>query len=230
MQPYFFPYIGYFQLMHAVEAFVFLDDVQYIYGGWINRNRIPIAGKPIWLTLPLKNSSHKLSINQREYLLGPGVAAVRRKLQAAYPKATASSEWKLVDGLLGFPEVNVAKFNANLLCGLADELGIRCDFLSASSIAIERDLRGQDRIIAICKRLGATHYVNPIGGAALYSEGSFLDAGIRLSFLRTGSAPSQTEQGPLHLSVIDRLFSEGVAAERSRLAEFSIHSPASFSS
>ena len=57
MQPYFFPYIGYWQLIHAVDHFVIYDDVNYIKGGWINRNRILINGKPAYITVPLHKAS-----------------------------------------------------------------------------------------------------------------------------------------------------------------------------
>jgi hypothetical protein len=77
LQPYFFPYIGYFQLMQAVDVFVIYDDAQYMKGGWINRNRIRCSGKSTWLTLPVRRDSRELSINQREYLLADGDAPHR---------------------------------------------------------------------------------------------------------------------------------------------------------
>lgn len=225
MQPYFFPYIGYFQLMHAADVFVFLDDVQYIDRGWVNRNQIQLEGRLAWLTMPVEKAGRDLSINQRKFLLEQGVDPIKRKLQAAYRNELASPGWRLTVNLLDFPLANVAGFNENLLSTIAAELNIHCELLVSSRLGIEPGLRGQDRIIAVCRRLKATHYINPIGGLALYDGQRFLDAGIRLSFLRTTSIPSQSEQGHVHLSIIDDLIRAGVPAVRSKLAEFTLQSP-----
>nr|WP_298131624.1 WbqC family protein [uncultured Pseudoxanthomonas sp.] len=225
MQPYFFPYIGYFQLMHAADVFVFLDDVQYIDRGWVNRNQVELEGRLAWLTMPVEKASRDLSINQRKFLLDQGVAPIKRKLQAAYPNKVAAPGWQLIGNLLDFPRANVAGFNENLLREIAGELSIRCELLVSSQLGIDPGLRGQDRIIAICRRLGASHYINPIGGVALYEGQRFLDSGIRLSFLRTTSMPNQSEKGPVHLSIIDDLIRAGVPAARSKLAEFTLQSP-----
>lgn len=222
MQPYFFPYIGYFQLMHAVDLFVFHDDVQYTKEGWINRNRIPVGGKPAWLTMPVRKDSHSLTIDKRAYLLEQGVTRIKRKLQAAYPGTKASPERQLIYDLLDFPEATVARFNANLLRRLADALGLRCDFMDASTLAIGPDVHGEDRVIRICQALGARHYVNPIGGTALYDPEHFAGAGIELSFLSTTIDPTRTSEGPVHFSIIDHLIRTGLPATRSLLPEFTL--------
>ena len=64
MQPYLFPYLGYFQLIAAVDKFVFYDDVNFIKNGWINRNRLLISGKVNYITIPLSGASSFLKINQ----------------------------------------------------------------------------------------------------------------------------------------------------------------------
>lgn len=205
MQPYFFPYIGYFQLMRAVDVFVFFDNVQYINRGWVNRNQIPLHGKPTWLTLPVVNASRSLLINQRFYLLGEGVEPIKQKLRAAYPDRMNSAEAKLINELLDYPDPNVASFNANLLRRLAQIFGISCKFMVASKLADLGCLSGEDKVIELCRRVGASHYINPIGGVQLYDPSRFADAEIQLSFLRTTSMPTEMAPGVVHYSVIDAL-------------------------
>ncbi len=217
MQPYFFPYIGYFQLMHAVDTFVFLDDVQYIDRGWVNRNRIPVDGKPAWLTMPVRKASRALPINRREYLLDEGTPAAKRKLRAAYRQSDDHAALESIEALLGFPDANVARFNAHHLREIAGWLGIGCRFATASELLHDEQLRGERRILELCRRLGATGYVNAIGGTALYDPANFAEAGIRLSFLRTCAPPSPCADGPAHLSVIDLLVRNGAARCRELL-------------
>jgi len=224
MQPYFFPYIGYFQLMQAADVFVIYDDVQYIKGGWINRNLIRIDNAPAWLTLPVRKASISLPINQREYQLDEDhVQATQRRLHAAYAKVPAYSDTAaFVDGLLAYPDPNVASFNANLLENVARRLGIECRFVTSSSINKPTDLKGEARLIDLCGRLHASHYVNAIGGMELYSAESFDEAGIQLSFLRTQAPPATLDTGPQHLSILDTLFREDADASRARLRDYEL--------
>ncbi|WPL18308.1 WbqC-like protein family protein [Thiorhodovibrio winogradskyi] len=206
MQPYFFPYIGYFQLMQAVDTFVFFDDVQYIDRGWVNRNQIPINGNPVWLTMPIRKASRRLPINKREYLLAEGALAIKRKLRSAYRTTNGISLLDSIEGLLDFNDANVARFNANLLRIIAGWLEIKCCFVCASELMTEDEsLRGEARVIELCKRLGARQYINLIGGVRLYEPTHFSDSGIKLSFLRTTVPPLQTADGPKHFSIIDQL-------------------------
>ena len=222
MQPYFFPYIGYFQLMHAVDVFVMYDDAQYMKGGWINRNRIRSRHTATWLTFPVRKASRELAINQREYLLSDGAAThrIEQRLQASYAGAPCRREvGPVISGLLRFNESNVATFNANLLEALARQLGIGCRFLVSSQIDKPANLKGQAKVIDLCRRIGASHYVNPVGGVELYDAASFDAAGLRLSFLRTTTMPVTLADGQQYLSIIDGLMHEGFAGCGSRLAE-----------
>jgi len=222
LQPYFFPYIGYFQLMQAVDVVVIYDDAQYMKGGWINRNRIRYCGKPIWLTLPVRRDRRELPINQREYLLAGGDAAqqIERRLQASYAGAPCYDEaMPVVSALLEWGEANVAAFNAHLLMALARQLGIGCRVELSSRIDKPAELKGQARVIDLCQRIGANHYVNPIGGTELYDRESFERVGMQLSFLRTLTPPAELAEGPQHLSIIDGLVNEGFAGCRARLTQ-----------
>lgn len=223
MQPYFFPYIGYFQLMRAVDMFIFYDDAQYMKGGWINRNRILLDHQSSWLTLPVKHDSRTVRINRRSYLLDEGVEPVKGKLQSAYATVPAFKEtYPFVSSLLDFGEPNVAAFNANLLRETAQRLDIDCRFAASSEITQPNELHGEAKIISLCKALGADHYINPIGGVELYDSHHFAEAGLRLSFLRTTVSPLHLREGETHLSILDTVMRTDWEGARSRLNQYNI--------
>ncbi len=194
MQPYFFPYIGYFQLMQAVDCFVFYDDAQYMKGGWINRNRILREGAPAWWTRPIVRDSYRLPISQRRYsdaisdkesLLG--------QLDGAYRKAPQfSAVMPALRHWMHELDTCVADFNKKTLTSMARMFGVKCDFRVSSEFPQTAHLKGQDRVISICQQLGATHYLNASGGRHLYDSDAFNQAGIELSF--TSSLQTQYPQ------------------------------------
>lgn len=223
MQPYFFPYIGYFQLMHAADIFVMHDDVQYIKGGWINRNRICLNGLAAWLTLPVRSARSSMNINQRYYLLGDSVARAKRRLQGAYSKAPAYEETaRIIFDLLDFIEPNVALFNANLLIALAKKFQLNCRFLMSSEFALPGDLKGERRVMELCKSLGADQYINSVGGVNLYHADSFAKENIQLGFLKTTVAPDNACGSTVHLSVIDMMMRAGVSGCISQLPKYDV--------
>ena len=187
-QPYLFPYIGFFQLINAVDQFVIEDDLQYIKGGWINGNRtLCDAGERI-LSLPVKKDSHHLNINQR-YFADPfetGKQKLLNKIHNDYRKAPYFKEvCALLATIMSCEDKNVASFVANQLRMVSDYLGIRTPFLMSSTLGGQRDgLKGQDWVIATSKLMGAGHYINPIGGVGLYNKDVFESQGIKLDFLR----------------------------------------------
>jgi len=209
MQPYFFPYLGYFQLMRAVDCFVFYDNAQYSKGGWVNRNRILQNGKAGWWTFPVSRENYKLPINQRSYSATPeDVQDLVQKLEAAYAKAAQfKTIFPQTRDLLERGSHNIAEFNQEHLIRLARSLGIQCKFLVSSQIPQNTALTAQDRVIDICLRVGASHYINSIGGLELYDQKSFQEAGIQLGFIK--SLPTTYPQlGHAHvpfLSIIDIL-------------------------
>ncbi len=209
MQPYFFPYIGYFQLAACSDIFVFHDDVQYIKGGWVNRNRILRDGQPRWLTLPVRKGASRLTIQQRQYQLDePVTARVLRRVEASYSKAPRfSAVFPLVEKLIKLANANVADFNDNLIERITAELGGRPKFIRSSELDKQSHLAGQERVVHICQRLGATHYVNPIGGTRLYDADRFARASIGLSFLEPAEITyPQFGDAPVpNLSIIDVL-------------------------
>jgi hypothetical protein len=228
MQPYFFPYLGYFQLMHAVDVFVVYDDAQYMKGGWINRNRILVNDKEGWLTLPTRKASVVLPINQRAYLQSEWVDSIKGKLLAAYKKAPMFDvTFPFICDLLDFSDPNVAAFNTNLLIALANKLGITCSFISSSDLAKRADLTGQGRVIDICHLVHADHYINTIGGTHLYSKKAFEDEGIKLSFLEHNQTSyRQFLAAPVpSLSIIDVLMFNSVNHAQPMLDDHSLVPP-----
>jgi hypothetical protein len=213
MQPYLFPYIGYFQLMHAADVFVLYDDVQYSKNGWVNRNRIRHNDRAAWLTLPVRKMHLGSLINERHYALdGAIVADLKRLVDSAYADAPSfDSVRALLDAVWNHDSDNVAAFNARALGMLAEHLGLRCRFVVSSEIDKDPALRSEARVIDICRRIGATHYVNAIGGIELYHTASFADADIELSFLRTSVPMTELSDGAAHLSIIDTLMNAGSA-------------------
>lgn len=193
MQPYFFPYLGYFQLINQVENFIFHDNVQYIKAGWINRNRILRARKGVWLSFPVLAAPHTRSIDQRFYQ--PTISNKLRLLHAikqSYCKSPYFSEiFPLLQQIMSFNDANVANFNINLICRLAQHLKISSKFIRASDMVPNNSLKGQARVIDLCQRSGAKRYINPIGGTKLYQSSAFAEAGIDLGFLKPTIAEYQ---------------------------------------
>jgi hypothetical protein len=189
MQPYIFPYIGYFQLIKLVDKFVIHDDVQWIKGGWINRNRILINGEAQYFTIPIRKGSNYLNINQRE--ISPNFNAhkkkILRQIESAYKKAPYFEEvFSLTKRVFSNKETNISKFNVNALLECCDYLSIDTPVVFSSDLNKNNDLTGQDRVININIVLGSTNYINPIGGGmSLYSKKNFSDNGIVLNFLKT---------------------------------------------
>ena len=187
MQPYFFPYIGYFQLISASNVFVLHDDVQYIASGWVNRNRILLNGEDSMITFPVQKAAHVIPINARRYVsTNQGLKHIINQVKQAYAKSPCYRQvFPLVEALLTFEERNVARFNENLIRCICDFIGIRTSIITSSGLDKDDRLSGQDRVLDICKRLGATEYANPIGGTKLYHEEAFQQCGISLHFLAT---------------------------------------------
>ena len=227
MQPYLFPYVGYFQLMHAVDTFVFYDDVQYSKHGWINRNLIRKDDAAAWLTLRVRKMHLGSLINERHYALdGATLDGAKRLVDSAYADAPAFDATRaMLERVWEHGDDNVAGFNANALTTIAETLGLGCRFLVSSDIAADPALRSEARVMEICRRLGATHYVNAIGGVGLYHAEHFADAGIELSFLKTSVPMSDLKEGALHLSIIDMLMHAGVSGTGTAMPRYELIAP-----
>lgn len=185
MQPYFFPYIGYWQLIHAVDRFVIYDDVNYIKGGWVNRNRILINGEPAYITAPLYHSSSYKHICDISLQPSPGWRdKLVKMVETTYRKAPCYADvFPVVERALRHEADNLADYLAYQLQELAAFMGINTEFVVTSRCYENNDFVGQARILNICKREGAATYINPQGGQALYDRAAFAQCGAELKFL-----------------------------------------------
>lgn len=186
MQPYFFPYIGYWQLINAVDKYVIYDDVNYIKGGWINRNRILLNNKDHFFNAYLRGASPNKLICEVE--LGDEVLNKKnlKTLEQAYKRAPYyDCIYPLLEECLQSGVTNLARYNGNILKVICTYLDINTELVYSSEIEKNNNLKGKEKVIHICKILNADEYINAIGGKALYDKKEFADNGILLHFLST---------------------------------------------
>lgn len=222
MQPYFLPYIGYFQLMNAVDEFVLFDDVPYINKGWINRNRILVNGTPWMFTVPLKNASQNVLI--KDLLVADNIASWREKflktVARAYSKASCyETTMALVEKCTANKSSLFIDWLDDSLCQIANILGITVKFKRASTLDYDRMLKGQDRILAICEKESASTYINPINGQNLYSKAEFERRDVLLKFIQANHEYVQFEKPFIsRLSMLDVLMFNEALVARNMLA------------
>ena len=184
MQPYFFPYIGYWQLINSVDIFIIYDDVNFIKRGYINRNNILINNVKHLFTLALIKSSQNKKIN--EILIGENNKKILRTIEQSYLKAPFFHDiFPIIEDVFSNKEKDLSKFLGNSLQIFSKYLDINTKFEYSSMIENDKSLQAQDRLIEISKILNATDYINAIGGEQLYDKNAFSDAGINLSFIQT---------------------------------------------
>lgn len=184
MQPYIFPYLGYFQLIKSVEKFVVYDDVNYIKQGWINRNRILLNDKDFLFVLNLEGASSFKLINEIE--LGNNVKKILKTIEQAYLKAPYYKEvYPLIESLLLQSERNLAKYLFNQITAISRYLNIETELLLSSTIVKDNTLKGKDKVISICEKLKGSTYINAIGGKELYDKSDFLNHGLDLLFIKS---------------------------------------------
>jgi len=186
MQPYFLPYIGYFQLLTAVDRFVVLDDVNFINRGWINRNKISSnEGGEQWITIPLEHASQNRLISDIDILADNGwKKKMCRHVAATYCAASQTrTVGPMFDRWIAAATGNLSKFLVSCMGDAASYLGIRTEIVRASALHPRSGLRGSDRILDICRQEGATTYINPPGGRLLYEASEFRRREVELRFL-----------------------------------------------
>lgn len=227
MQPYFLPYIGYWQLMCNVDVFVIYDDIEFTKKGWVNRNRFLLNGHPETFSLPIKKDSDFLDVCERQLSESFGIEKNKliRRLEAAYRKAPNYQEGKaLLLDIFACEEKNLFHFLYQSIELVRARLGINNRLVVSSTLGIPRQLKGQDRVIATCKVLGATDYINPIGGVGLYDAQAFHASGIRLCFQQVRPVVFQQFQNQFvpNLSIIDNIMFCGIHGVKQQLSEMDI--------
>lgn len=189
MQPYFLPYIGYWQLLNAVDKYIIYDDVNYIKGGWINRNRVLVNNIDKLITLKLDGASPNKLIKEIE-LSDDNIYKKKllKTIEENYKKAPFFKDvYLMIEKIIMNNEKNLAKFIEFSLKEISNYLEIKTEILISSSLKKDNLLKGKDKVIEICKIMGATEYYNAVGGQELYSFDEFKQNGIELKFLKTGN-------------------------------------------
>ena len=226
MQPYFMPYVGYFQLMHAVDRFVLFDDVAYINKGWINRNRICVAGQPHAFTVPLAAASQNRTIC--EHLLfddGKWKPKLLATIKANYRGAVNYAEaYALIEKIVLHPAQGISEYVAYSLNQVCAYLEITTAIVPTSGVYANQQMKAQERILDICRQENAGVYVNSIGGQHLYQAEAFSSQNVKLRFLQSQTEPYQQSGTQFHanLSIIDVLMHNSQSASKNMLNQYTL--------
>lgn len=227
MQPYVFPYLGYFQLIQAVDTFVFYDDVNFIKRGWINRNRILVNGSDQLITIPLKKASQNKLINEIELGINDvWLQQFYKTIAYNYKKAPFfESTYKLIKTVFEKPQMHISELAIHSVMTVCEYLELDKKFVISSKKYSET--QGQekaDRLINITKLCESTEYINPIGGKDLYSKTVFEAQGIKLSFIENELLPyTQFKNKPISgLSIIDVLMFNSPEVINSMLNQYEL--------
>jgi hypothetical protein len=228
MQPYFFPYIGYWQMMNYVDKYVIYDNIQYTKSGWYRRNRIKINNEAKMFSLPIKKDSDYLDVRDRR--LADGYALDNKKIlnqiKSAYHKAPYFSEvYPIVEDCFLYDDSNLFDFIFYSVNQVRSYIGIDTPIIVSSTLNIDHQEKGKNKVIEICEALHADTYINPIGGIELYNVEEFQDKGIDLHFIKADDEISYSQgEGNFipSLSIIDVMMYNDKIKIQELLTKFSI--------
>ena len=188
MQPYFLPYIGYWQLIHSADIFVVYDNIEFTKKGWFNRNRILEIDHDRLFTVPIKKDSDFLPVNKR-YLSDDSTAEIARTLriiQNNYKKAPEYERvYPIIEACFLFSDKNLFAFNFNAIKTICEYLDITTKLIVSSEVRIDHSLKGAEKVLAICKAENTDMYINAIGGMELYDKAVLKSHGIDLQFIKS---------------------------------------------
>jgi hypothetical protein len=226
MQPYFLPYIGYFQLLANADMFVVYDDVNFIKKGWINRNNMLANNQANLFSIPLLEASQNKKINEI-YIDTSSVWKQKlvKSIEQNYKKAPFYNDFgPLLNSLILFEDNNLAKYITHSLKEIANYLSVDTKIISSSEYFNNQHLKAQDRIIDCCKVLNTHTYINAIGGQELYNAADFEMQNITLKFIKTNpiSYKQFNNEFVPYLSIIDVLFFNSKETTKQFLNEFEL--------
>ena len=230
MQPYIFPYLGYFQLVSAVDVFVFYDDVNFIKQGWINRNKVLINGEENLFTIPVKNISSFRQINETEInysIYEKWKGKFLKSLTQSYKKAPYYEEvMSMVIFILDKKYYNIANLAAESIQVVSKYLDLKTEFVfSSKNFAETRGLDKAERLIKILNQINSNHYINPAGGSDLYEKEYFQKYDIKLEFIK-GTLPEYSHPSKEFisgLSIIDVLMWNSKGKVNKMLKQYSLN-------
>jgi hypothetical protein len=221
MQPYFFPYIGYWQLIASVDNFVIYDDVNYIKQGWINRNNIVANNSTYLISMQLIGASSFKLIN--EIKVGNNLTKLLKTIEQTYRKSPYfENAFPVIQEIFINNEKNLAKFLMFSIKTICDYLEIKTNLMVSSELEKDNTLKAQNKIISICKSLQVKQYINAIGGRELYAKDAFSKEGIELLFIKSNAIEYRQfrEQFVPNLSIIDILMFNDQSVVQSYLKQF----------
>ena len=203
MQPYFLPYIGYWKLIESVDKFVIYDDVQFMKGGWVNRNQILINGEKKFISLPVKK--HHLTANINEIIINKdnkSFASIYNKVLNNYKKSEYFNDvFRIFEKIYYYESNNLSEYLIHSIKTIMSYLSINTEIIKSSDLQNNKSLKSKDKVIDICKILGATYYYNLPGGKKLYNYKDFDINRIKLTFLDNDYSENE------FISILDTLFS-----------------------
>lgn len=222
MQPYFFPWIGYFQLIYQSDIFVLYDDACFIKQGYINRNTILTGGQALRFTLPVPGASSFKRIG--ELTFSRQVEKIARTIAQSYSKAPYFNDiMPLVEKALWNDDRDITACCQVAINEISHYLGLEQKITRSSTLAYDRNEDAENKVIGICKALDGDRYVNSTGGRHLYNAQTFSQHGITLRFLQANNTEySQGEHDFVpYLSMIDVLMHCEPEQVRQALTNFS---------
>ncbi len=224
MQPYLFPYLGYFHLVAAADHFVFYDDVQYINDGWINRNRLPHG----WFTVPVTAGSLTDPIRERQVAAGP-YAHFRRKFLKGFGQRYGKSPYfdaveHMVHEVFTEAPGSISEMAQRSVRLVANHLSLGARYSTSSTYTYQRDLPTQAKLLSLLYACRAECYVNQVGGSHLYDPEVFAASGVQLNFLQSDLDYSAEEPG-LQYSVLHLLAHHPPQQCREWLQQYTITTP-----
>ncbi|PFG53724.1 WbqC-like protein [Marinobacter sp. LV10R520-4] len=206
MQPYLFPYIGYFQLIYAADLFLIYDDVSYIKQGYINRNSLLSPNGATRFTVPVPGASSNKLISDLQFSMD--VTKVLKTIKQSYSKAPYfETVFPLIHEILEHEDRSIASVCMKSYETIFSYLRLDKQFKKTSEIEYDRSDSARDRLIALCHKFKADCYINAPGGRSLYATSDFAEHGVELKFI--DSLPVEYDQGGgefvPNLSIIDVL-------------------------
>lgn len=223
-QPYFIPYLGFWQLVNAADLFLIGDNYNFIKRGWIQRNRILVNGQPHFLGLEVKHITSFRKINETEFVdfdVGRKLSTVYR----AYRKAPEfDAGYDLMKKILDNPERNVAEFLTSSIQTICKFLGITTKFVRSSEIPGNDSYKREYRIYDFCQRLGGDTYINAVGGQDLYHFDDFEKHGVTLKFIHPNIRPYRQFDNEFvpGLSILDVVMFNSLDAIKDMLNDFGL--------
>lgn len=230
MQPYFFPYIGYYQLFSAVDEFVFYDDVNFIKRGWINRNDFLVHGNKKKITIPVeKASQNNLIMNTYSALSQAEETKILKNIEITYKKAPHFEEaFPIFKNVISLStrKTPISEVSALSIKLVAEYLNLSTQVsYSSKKFQESKVLEKADRLISICHKQGISNYLNPINGRDLYDKNYFKSKNINLKFIQPKVIEYQQFQNKQidNLSIIDVLMFNSVNETIDLLKKYSVH-------